>query len=219
MKRRWMIAALGVAVGFCFAAHPAAAHSDTGTIEVVSVTAPAPLSLRVDANITYVDDGHPASTATATVVAERAGAPTVGPVVLTASSTAGRYGATITVPSAGDWTLRLSSLSPTASTERRETVTVPATTTSTPPTSTPPTTVAASSPTSTVVSGGVAPLTSTAAPTTSVDATDPPGDRREPGKDRFATTIAFIGILAAVAIVAGLAMRSARRGRQASGSA
>ena len=196
MRRLWMVTLIGVGACVIGPANPASAHGDVGTIEVVSITSAAPLSLRVEANITFVGDGHAAPAATATVVAERAGATTVGPITLTAAGTTGRYSAMVALPSAGEWTLRLTSLSPTAVLERRETV-IPSPTTS--------------------VAGGPGPLTSTVAPTTLVDpATTVPS---EPGKDRVATTLVFIGVLVAIAIVAALAIRSSRLARGKSGSA
>ena len=104
------------------------------------------------------------------------------------------------------------SSSETAVVERRETVTVaPATTAVVVATIN----VAPSLPASTVASGGVGPLTSTVAPTPADSATTTQG---ETPKDRFATTIAFIGILVAVAIVAALAIRSAYNARHSSGA-
>jgi hypothetical protein len=132
MRHRWTIAMLGAALCAFGAARPASAHGDEGTIQGVAVTSPATLSLRVEANITFVDVGHLAAETSAT--------------------------------------------------------------------------------TSTVSAGGVPPLTSTVAPTTSVDT------RTEAPKDRFATTLAFIGILVAIAVVAALAIRSSRRARRSSGS-
>ena len=102
------------------------------------------------------------------------------------------------------------SSSETAVVERRETVTVAPATTAVVATIN-----VAPSPASTVASGGVGPLTSTVAPTPADSATTTQG---ETPKDRFATTIAFIGILVAVAIVAALAIRSAYNARHSSGA-
>ena len=164
-----LVPVLAIALGLLAVAQPASAHGDDGAIEVVSVTVAAPLSLRVEANITFVGDGHAAPEATATVVAERAGAPAVGPVTLNASGPTGRYSATITLPSPGEWTLRLTSLSPTAVIERRETVAQPPTTSTVAVATTTGvavTTTVAPSPTTTA--GGPGPLTSTVAPTTTL---------------------------------------------------
>ena len=108
-------------IGCLVTAVPAAAHDDAGVIEVSA--APAGRTVEYGVLVTYVGDGHPAQDATATAVAEQAGRDPVGPVVLEATAEPGRYRARITFPADGTWTVRFSSLSPTAYLERTETIT------------------------------------------------------------------------------------------------
>ena len=108
-------------IGCLVTAVPAAAHDDEGVIEVSA--APAGRTVEYGVLVTYVGDGHPAQDATATAVAEQAGRDPVGPVVLEATGEPGRYRARITFPGDGTWTVRFSSLSPTAYLERTETIT------------------------------------------------------------------------------------------------
>ena len=116
-------------IGCLVTAVPAAAHDDAGVIEVSA--APAGRTVEYGVLVTYVGDGHPAQDATATAVAEQAGRDPVGPLVLEATAEPGRYRARVTFPADGTWTVRFSSLSPTAYLERTETITAaPAATTS-----------------------------------------------------------------------------------------
>jgi len=117
--RALLLAAMAL-IACLMAAVPAGAHDDDGVMEVS--TAPAGRTVEYEVLVTYVGDGHPAQGATATAVAEQPGREPVGPVVLEATGEPGRYRARITFPADGTWTVRFSSLSPTAYLERTETI-------------------------------------------------------------------------------------------------
>ncbi|QKJ18227.1 hypothetical protein [Microbacterium hominis] len=114
-----------LALASLLVAAPASAHDEIGTLVIVS-TEPAESSagegaidLLVEIELTFVNDGHPATTsATVTAIAEGADGSTVGPVIAAPSGTAGIWTANLTLPTAGEWTVRLSSLTPKATLEQ-----------------------------------------------------------------------------------------------------
>lgn len=138
--RSTLVAVLLGAAVILPAAGTASAHDDKGTIEVISAE-PQGLSIRYEVSITYDNDGHGAADATATVVAEADGL-TVGPDLLEATAIEGVYAATVTFPKSGSWTVRFSSLTPTATLELDETIDIAPTTTVVPSTTPPPRTTA-----------------------------------------------------------------------------
>jgi hypothetical protein len=166
------------------AAPPSSAHEGQGTIEVSSSMPAGDFTLRYQLQVTYVADGHgsPDATVTATVV-DPSGART--PVPFTKGGEDGIYEGAVTYPAAGNWTVRFTSLRPTATLERLEEVAAPAPTT---------TSVAAS--------------TTTAATTS--DATDEGPADRGPAEGKSPLAIYLAGVVVAVAI--GAALLLARRG-------
>jgi hypothetical protein len=93
---------------------PAAAHGDTGTLGIEVTPGTAPLSAQVRLLLEYANDGDVAPGAT--VVAEAVGpdGARVGPVPATDRG-AGRYDALLTMPTAGTWTVSVTSTNPAAS--------------------------------------------------------------------------------------------------------
>ncbi|MPY94009.1 MAG: hypothetical protein GEV08_13375 [Acidimicrobiia bacterium] len=102
----------------------AGAHDETGTI-TVAATAAGPLTMAYDVDVTYLNDGHGAVDATATVVAQGPAGQEVGPIALEPGTPPGRYRATVVFPAPGEWLVRFSSLSPLASVERVESLRAP----------------------------------------------------------------------------------------------
>ena len=162
---------------------PALAHEDNGEFRDVSVELIEPFTVSVAATLVYPNDGEPAEGATVTAVVEQPGAPASAPVSL-AESPPGSYHGELQVSSDGTWVVRLTALSPTATTEA--TIDVPArpvTSTSEPRTS-----------------------TSTTS-TSSTEVADRGGDDPTPGVDPLVLTI----IVAAVVAVGALVVMGVRR--------
>ncbi len=103
--------------GFLFglgAASPAGAHSDKGSIVIINKEPAGPLGIRYVVQVTFVSDGHRASEATATLVAESEGQ-SLGPLPLTpVADKTGDYEVTAVFPASGAWNVRFTSLEPTA---------------------------------------------------------------------------------------------------------
>jgi len=123
--RRLFVAMLALTV---LSQSGALAHEDTGRFEDVRVEVIGPLTLSVKATLIYPNDGEPAEEATVTAVAEQPGAPAGAPSPLQELAP-GEYSAELTVPNGGSWTIRLTALSPSATTETAVEVPAPATTT------------------------------------------------------------------------------------------
>lgn len=107
--RRILLAALAVLVAL---AAPAAAHGDTGTMEVVRAEVTEGLTARVEVGVLH-EDGDLAEEATVKATLRHVDGTTVGPVALEPVSGA-RYGATVELPRAGEWTLTARSTGPEA---------------------------------------------------------------------------------------------------------
>lgn len=142
--------ALALLLVVAFAA-PAAAHGDTGLLEVVEATPGDDLSVRYVVLLRYANDGDPVDGATLTVTAS---GPDGGAVSAPMAGIGdGRYEATVAFPSPGVWGVRIATGEPAAVVERTETVGAPTTTVPTTTSSTS-TTVAAPAGTSDDDGGG-----------------------------------------------------------------
>lgn len=95
------------AFGLWAVSSPAAAHGDDGRIEIVAAEPAGDVTVAYERALTYLNDGDPADGATVTLAV-------VGPVTLEGTGRPGRYAAAVTYPAPGQWAIRLSSLSPTA---------------------------------------------------------------------------------------------------------
>lgn len=207
MRRRWfsMVLAVVAVASLWLDAGRAAAHSDDGTITAVGPDRVSGPTVRVEATITFNSDGHVAPTATATVVAERAGADTVGPVPLKRDPAAGSYTASIKL-TPGTWTLRYTSLSPTAVLERIVTVDVP-------PSSTITTSTAAPAGTTTTLVGSISTAGAAASTTTPTPVASASGTPASGGGDTAGTTVLFVGLIVVIAAGGVLIAARARRPR------
>ena len=123
--RRFLLAVLALTIAVPSAA---LAHEDVGRFEDVVVQPKAGLTISVQARLIYPNDGEGAKDATVTAVAEQPGAPAIAPSPLEEVSP-GQYEGTITVSQPGTWTVRLTSLSPAATSESTVEVAAPTTTT------------------------------------------------------------------------------------------
>ena len=176
-------------------ADPAAAHGGPGTLRVVSGIETGALQATYVVELTFAGDGDQATGATVTAVADLAGSPSVGPVTMNAT-TKGRYTATLTVPSAGSWTVRFTSIDPPATLAQAMAITAVA-----PP----------SSDVSTVTSGTLGETTasttgpSTTGPSTTLSSSATTQSRDDSGSDNGALPwliggVTVIGVAVVVAL-------------------
>jgi hypothetical protein len=114
---------------------PVLAHSDEGEMTVTLIEQSGPQTITLEVGVVFADDGHLAEEAT--VAADLIGPSneTVGPVAMPRISGA-RYGAEITVPGPGSWTVSITSENPGASAEATIEVVEEASTTTAPTTTT-----------------------------------------------------------------------------------
>jgi hypothetical protein len=121
--------ALGLLLGLVpgLGGSPAGAH-DGPAIVVIEQVHPAGLQMHYIVRVTWEDDGHPAEDATVTATAIAADGTQLTPVALAPADDDGRYAGVVEYPSAGTWTVRVTSIEPTGSVERPQEVTAPATT-------------------------------------------------------------------------------------------
>jgi hypothetical protein len=130
------VSLLAIAIVVAFLGTPAAAHSDDGEMTVTSAEATSELTVDLEVGIVYANDGEPAEEATVTATATRADGSSAGPFELP-NVVSARYGATLTLPEPGAWTIQIAATGPeaTASTEV-DTTLAPTTTSALPTTST-----------------------------------------------------------------------------------
>lgn len=199
------------AFGLWALSSPAAAHSDDGRIEVIAAEPTGDLSVAYELALTYVNDGDPADGATVTLAADGTDGAIVGPVTLEATGQPGRYAAAVTYPAPGQWEVRLSSLSPTATATRTEII-APATSPTPPPAATPPAPTSPAitaetrpdpTPAATPVPAPTQPPTTRTSTPTSVPATD--------SDDPNSTWPWVLGVIAAVGVGAVAAAVVRRR--------
>jgi hypothetical protein len=132
---RVLVAAIAATVVMLFAAIPALAHSDQGTMTAEARPAAAqPLAATARARVVFANDGHPANEAAVTVTGTGPNGAQVGPAALNRVDD-GEYEANVALPAVGDWSLAFTSATPTAS--ATTTVNVPAPATTTPPSTEP----------------------------------------------------------------------------------
>jgi hypothetical protein len=123
-----LAAALGLLPGV--GVSPAGAHDGDAVFEVEAH--PAGLAIHYIVRVTWADDGHPAEGATVTATAIGADGTQLTPVPLVQSDSDGRYTGVLEYPSAGTWTLRITSIDPNGTLQQAQEVTPPPTTTAPP---------------------------------------------------------------------------------------
>lgn len=106
---------------------PAEAHDDLGLISIVAEEQSGSLAVDYEVLLVYSEDKEPVTDASITVVAERPGGTTLGPVSMQATPDPGRYRATISFPEPGAWTVRFAALTPRATLEQAFTLPAPTT--------------------------------------------------------------------------------------------
>ncbi len=169
---------------------PAWAHSPTGDMTVTKAQQVGPDRVEVQVGITYTNDSDLATEATVTATLTGPGGATVGPVPLPlVGPNSSLYGAGITVPTAGDWAVQVTSTEPAASATGTVSVAAQAAATS----SVAPTTVA----------GSAAPTTAPAASTTTSSTSSDGGS---------STGVVVALVLAAVVVVGAVGFVLVRRG-------
>lgn len=136
MNRRHLQRVLAVTVGLLAVlgpATPANAHEGTGIV-TVETAMETPTGMEFTIRLTWENDGHPAADATVTATAiDPSGEPTT-PSPMTPIDDDGRYRAVLALPTPGTWTVRFSTISPTATLEVPQLITAaePAPTTTKP---------------------------------------------------------------------------------------
>ena len=104
----------------------ASAHSEEGEITLTKTDQIGPTTVYIQAGVVYKGDGHLAEDAQVSATLSSASGATVGPTVLTpgestgadsAGVTAALYEATLELPSAGEWSISLTSQNPSAQTD------------------------------------------------------------------------------------------------------
>ena len=111
-----LVTLLGATVLLVAVAPIAVGHEGSGVLDVESVE-PSPAGPSVTVRLTWSDDRHPAADATVTVTAVDGAGAALTPVPLDPIDDDGRYAADVPLPDAGTWTLRVTSITPTASVE------------------------------------------------------------------------------------------------------
>jgi cobalamin biosynthesis Mg chelatase CobN len=124
----WVALALFTALASVLAATaaPAGAHGEEGEMTVVRAEQTAPLTIAIDVGLVHADDDHLAEDAEVWVDASTEGS-ALEPVGLRREGEGSAvYSGEIQVPVAGEWTLRVESSGPDATTTATVTVTEPA---------------------------------------------------------------------------------------------
>jgi hypothetical protein len=118
-----VVAAVAVSslTAIAFISSPAGAHDGAAVITVESQAVEG-TSVDYVVRAVWDNDGHAAADATATVVAESPTGERVGPVPMEPTDDDGRYTATLQFPSAGDWNVRFTVVTPPGTLEITQTV-------------------------------------------------------------------------------------------------
>jgi hypothetical protein len=115
---------------------PAAAHGETGELEVVEATPDdTGSSVTYRVRLTFTNDGDPVGGATVTATASTVGQAPLPPVSLDAGPD-GVYAGTVTFPAPGEWSVRFASADPEAGLTVSYTIEPPPPPTTAPPPST-----------------------------------------------------------------------------------
>lgn len=170
---------------------PAFAHEGEGIFELQAQGPADSLTVPYVVRLTWANDGHPAFDATVTATPIDPDGTPQTPVPMQFEGDDGRYSGTITYPSAGNWTVRFTSVSPASTMEIVEELTAPAAT--------------ATTTTSTLSSVTTAPV--------DVDDAQPEQAATPPVTDDGGggvNGLLVAGVLAVVAVGAALALRTRR---------
>jgi hypothetical protein len=129
-RRSAALAAAAAAVALVLAAlgpgaAPAGAH-DGDAVVAIEATHPAGLSMHYIVRVTWANDGHPVTDGTITATAVGADGTQLTPVPLTPIDQEGRYEGVVPYPSAGTWTVRITSVEPNGTLEEPQEITAPA---------------------------------------------------------------------------------------------
>lgn len=109
----------------------ASAHSEEGEVSLTKTDQTGPTTVYIQAGVVYKSDGHLAEDAQVSATLSSPSGATVGPTVLTpgestgvesAGVTTALYGATLELPSAGEWSISLTSQNPSAQADGQFTV-------------------------------------------------------------------------------------------------
>jgi hypothetical protein len=125
LHRVLAVAGLLAAVGLLMAGSPvppAGAHEGTAVITIEGVH-PAGTQVHYVVRVTWENDGHAAADATVTATAVAGSGEQLTPVTLTPVDSDGRYEGIVEYPSAGSWTVRITSIDPTGTLEQPQEVT------------------------------------------------------------------------------------------------
>ena len=204
---RHLVAAMATVAAVVLLVSPTvAAHDGSATITAESTAPGGERSVEYVIRAVWNNDGHAAVDATATAIAESSTGERLGPVPMQAVDDDGRYTATLDFPSAGQWTVRFTVVTPPGTLELAQTI--PAA----PPTSTP--AAAAADPTSAAEPPETTTTPDSAANTASESAAAENGER----PTSTASAALFFGIMAVIilgACTVAFRSRGARRANAA----
>jgi hypothetical protein len=172
---------------------PAGAHEGPGVLELLSAEPAGPMAVTYRVRLTYRSDGHAATGATVTVVAEQPGGAATTPVLMAPEGDEGVYAATVRFSGPGAWTVRVTAVSPPATLERLEELSAP--------------------PTTTTVATTTTVTTTTTGPATAVPAGSARGAGGGGGPGTSAAVVAAAVVAAALALTTGLSVRRRARRR------
>ncbi len=177
--------AIGVAGGV---AQVVNAHEGEGILTVESaVPDDGGLTIHYRVRLVWQNDSHPAKDATITIVAVGVDGQASTPVALTPVDDDGRYEADVTFATPGEWTARITSVTPAATLEEGRVVRLPSTTTTAPSSNTSTTELA----------------TTTAEPATPTSTVS--GTAEEAGHTGTGTVVFFV-VLIVLCLVVGIAV-------------
>ena len=142
LARGGVRALLLVLIALIVSAQPVTAHEGGGVLVVEGTEDAGDLAIRYVLRLTWENDDHPARDATLTAALTADDGTAHTPVPLTPVDEDGRYGAVVVFPNAGIWSVRFTSVSPTASIELAEEIAAPVEPAATTPPSIDPTPVA-----------------------------------------------------------------------------
>lgn len=131
IKRLLLVSTILLGVAVASAGH-AGADEGPGVITVESADPSPDGSVRYVTRLTWANDGHPVADATITATPVGSDGVALTPVTLTAVDQDGRYGATVTLPEPGQWTVRFTSVTPPGTLEVTQQVEPPPTTSTVP---------------------------------------------------------------------------------------
>lgn len=93
----------------------AAAHSDGGSMQIITLEQTGPLTVTIEAGVTFANDGHLAADAAVQATLSGPGGESIGPIALQGGGEgSGLYLAEVVLPAPGPWSAEVTSSNPSA---------------------------------------------------------------------------------------------------------